>query len=809
MQCFLKPAYVVILSVFLFSGGLQAQKILVFDEETGEPIPDVAIFTRDHSITALTDFDGYFDLSPFPKNTRIEMRHLSYQTRFITREGILRMGKKVPLEAKAEQLQEIVVSISKWEQQKKDIPQKVETIGASSIAFANPQTSADLLQQSGKIFVQKSQYGGGSPMIRGFATNRVLISVDGIRMNNAIFRGGNIQNVISLDPYSLRSTEVIFGPGSVIYGSDAIGGVMNFYTRTPRFSQSDTLEVSGNASYRTATASGEHTVHGDVALGDQKWAFLSSLTYNSFGDLRMGVHGPDSYLRSSYIVRENGQDVLKQNEDPRAQVPSGYQQWNFMQKVRYQPGNRWSIDLGLHYSETSDFPRYDRLIRPADNEVGLRSAEWDYGPQVWGMGNLQVSHRGRDTFYDRMKVTAAYQYFEESRNERNFMDEIRYGNREQVDAYSLNLDFENRKIGNISLFYGLEYVGNLVDSEGEEVNILTGSSEPGPSRYPDGSAWTSLAAYANATYRWKPNLTLMTGLRYSHFWIDAEFDRTYYPFPFEEARLNNGALTGSIGISWFARQNTQFTLNASTGFRSPNIDDIGKVFDSEPGSVVVPNPDLQPEYAYNIEAGIRQNIRDKVMLKGSVYYTYLSNAMVRRDYALNGERTIEYNGEPSNVQAIQNAADAFVYGIELGFDAALTEFWSFRGNLTLAEGEEEEADGTTSAARHVAPTFADLQLGWAKYPLKLAMVLNYNGEIPYDDLAFSERNKAYIYAKDAAGNPFSPSWYTLSFRSAYTLWDRYQLTFAVENLTNQRYRPYSSGIAAAGLNVIAGLNVQF
>ncbi len=86
-------------------------------------------------------------------------------------------------------------------------------------------------------------------------------------MNNAIFRGGNIQNVLSLDPYTVRNTEVIFGPGSVIYGSDAIGGVMNFYTRTPRFSQSDTLEVSGNASYRTATASDEHTVHGDVALG--------------------------------------------------------------------------------------------------------------------------------------------------------------------------------------------------------------------------------------------------------------------------------------------------------------------------------------------------------------------------------------------------------------------------------------------------------------------------------------------------------------------------------------------------------------
>ena len=808
MQCSLNPFFLFVFAAFLVSGTLQAQKVLVFDEETGEPIPDVAVFTKDHSVTALTDFDGYFDLTPFPPDTRIELRHLGYTTRFITREGILRMGKKVPLEANTEQLQEIVLSISKWEQQKKDIPQKIATIGASDIAFNNPQTSADLLQQSGKIFVQKSQYGGGSPMIRGFATSRVLLSVDGIRMNNAIFRGGNIQNVISLDPYTVRSTEVIFGPGSVIYGSDAIGGVMNFYTRTPRFSRSDTLQVHGNASYRTASASREQTIHGDVSVGGQKWAFLSSITYNSFGDLRMGVHGPDSYLRPAFIARENGEDVLKENEDPRKQVPSGYQQWNFMQKVRYRPGDRWSFDLGLHYSETSDFPRYDRLIRPSDNEVGLRSSEWFYGPQVWGMGNLQIAHRGKNTFYDRMKVTAAYQYFEESRNDRNFGDDIRYNTREQVDAVSLNLDFENRKIGNISLFYGAEYVGNLVGSRGWEENIATGQTQPGPSRYPDGSTWASLAAYANATYRWKPNVTLMSGLRYSHFWIDAEFDRTYYPFPFEEARLDNGALTGSLGMSWFARQNTQITANASTGFRAPNIDDIGKVFDSEPGSVVVPNPDLEPEYAYNVEAGIRQNIKDRVVLTGTVYYTYLSNAMVRRDFALDGERTIEYNGEPSNVQAIQNAADAYVYGLELGFDATLAEFWSLKGNLTLADGETEEADGSTSAARHVAPTFGDLQLGWAKYPLKMAMVLNYNGEIAYDDLAISERNKAYIYATDAEGNPFSPSWYTLNFRSSYTFRDRYQFTFALENLTNQRYRPYSSGIAAAGFNVVAGLNIQ-
>ena len=792
-----------------FSVVLHGQQAGIFDQQTGVPIPDVAIFVPDRTITAISDMDGFFDLSVFPEDTRLEIRHLSYQTRFLTREAILRMGSKILMSPKPEQLQEIVISISKWEQQKRDVPQKIETIGSSSVVLGNPQTSADLLQQSGKVFVQKSQYGGGSPMIRGFATNRVLLSVDGVRMNNAIFRGGNIQNVISLNPLDITSTEIIFGPGSVIYGSDAIGGVMNFYTKDPRYSQSDTTEVSGNAVYRTATASREQTIHGDLSIGKEKWAFLSSVTYNYFDDLKMGIHGPDSYLRPNYIVRRDGEDQLQVNEDPRVQVPSGFDMWSFMQKVAYRPSKRWSFDLGLHYSRTSDNPRYDRLIRPEDNEAGLKSAEWFYGPQIWGMGNLQVSHRGKNTFYDRFRITAAYQYFGESRNDREFQDDIRYNTTEQVDAYSLNLDFENRKIGNISLFYGLEYVGNRVGSRGREENILTGSAVDGPSRYPDGSTWMSLAAYANSTYRWKPNLTLMAGMRYSHFWIDADFDQRFYPFPFDSARLDNGALTGSLGLSWFPRRNTQVTLNASTGFRAPNIDDIGKVFDSEPGAVVVPNPDLEPEYAYNAEIGLRQNIKDKLVLKGSAYYTYLDNAMVRRDYTVDGRDSIIYNGEPSRVQAIQNAARAFVYGVEFGFEAYMTEFWSLKGNLTFAEGEEEDGEGQTSAVRHVPPTFGDVQLSWIKYPWQAGLIFYYNGEIPFEDLALSERSKPFIYAADANGNPFSPSWYTLNLRSSYTLMDRYQLTFALENITNQRYRPYSSGIAAAGFNVVLGLNFRF
>ena len=420
MKFFLKVFTFVFLSLFWVTGGLNAQQAGVFDRDTGEPISDVAVFTPDRSVTALTDFDGHFDLGRFPEGVRIEIRHLAYQTRTLYPEGIRQMGGRILLVSKPEQLQEIVVSISKWEQQKRDIPQKIESINAAAVALGNPQTSADLLQQSGKVFVQKSQYGGGSPMIRGFATNRVLLGSGWSSDEQCYFQGGNIQNIISIDPFTVKNVEVLFGPGSVIYGSDAIGGVMNFYTKSPRFSKTDSLDIQANAGYRTSSASNEQTLHGDFALSGEKWAMLTSLTYNSFGDLKMGLHGPESYLRPGYVVTRNGQDEFQVNDDPRTQVPTGYHQWNFMQKVGYRPNNSWSFDLGLHYSQTSDLPRYDRLIRPADNEAGLQSAEWEYGPQIWGMGNLLVSHRGTEAFYDRVKLSVAYQFFEKSRKDRNF-----------------------------------------------------------------------------------------------------------------------------------------------------------------------------------------------------------------------------------------------------------------------------------------------------------------------------------------------------------------------------------------------------
>lgn len=800
----------ILVSICLFTFfQLSAQKATLLDAKTGLPVPNVAVYNSNKTKSTISDFNGIIDLVQFGEDEKIIVKHISYETISTTKVQIQKKAGYLYLEMTAEQLDEVVMSVSKWEQQRKDIPQKIATINAQTIAFNNPQTSADLLQSSGQVFVQKSQLGGGSPMIRGFATNRVLLSVDGVRMNNAIFRGGNVQNVISIDPFTVKNTEVIFGPGSVIYGSDAIGGVMNFFTKEPRFSFTDSLALSGNAFYRFASANNENTAHVDFNLGYQTWASNTSITYNNFSDLRMGSHGPESYLRTNRVIRQNEQDILVSNEDPLVQVPSGYDQINLMQKFKFRPNTNWDYDLGLYYSETSDYSRYDRLIQPNSSGDGLRSAQWFYGPQKWFMGNLQITKKGKNKFFSGAKLTTAYQFFEESRNDRSFQQVDLFRTQEKLDAFSVNLDFENKKIGNLSLYYGAEYLFNKVNSLGTQINIETQETNPSASRYPDGATWQTFAGYINGEYRAKPNLTLLAGLRYSQVWVDAKFDDTFFPFPFTEADIITGALTGSLGLSWFPSANLQITLNGSTGFRAPNIDDIGKIFDSEPGSLVVPNPELVPEYAYNVDFGIRKNFEDKLVLKASTYYTYLVDALVRRDFTFNGEREIEYNGELSNIQAIQNAANAYVYGFEFGAEAFLGNHWSLLGNLTITEGVEEDDNGLESPARHVAPTFADTHIIWKNDKFKADFFLNYNGEIPFDDLAFSERNKEFIYAQDENGNPFSPSWYTLNFRSRYQFSNALHANISLENITDQRYRTYSSGIVAPGINFIIGIGYKF
>jgi hemoglobin/transferrin/lactoferrin receptor protein len=706
------------------------------------------------------------------------------------------------------QLEEVIVSVNKWEVKMSEIPNKIYKIGRSQIISNNPQTSADLLGQTGTVFIQKSQLGGGSPMIRGFATNRVLLVVDGVRMNNAIYRSGNLQNVISIDPLSIETAEVVFGPGSLTYGSDAIGGVMDFHSLEPRLATDKKTLIKGSALARYSTANRENTLHADVNIGWQKWALLSSVSYSKFDDLKMGKHGPaPTYLRPEYVVRENNADAIVPNSNPLIQRFSGYEQWNFLQKVRFKPNEHLNFQYSFTYAGTGDAPRYDRLTLYRNGN--LRFAEWYYGPMLWRMHSLQVLYNKKSPVYDEVRLVIGYQDYKESRTDRQRNNLNRNTQTETVDAISINVD-ANKMLGKGQLFYGLEYVHNNVGSTGVTTNINTGISNPYVSRYPDGSKWSTAGIYGSYKINIAPKLTITTGLRYSYNTLSASFDTGFIKFPYRKTDLKDGAFTGSAGLVYRPSATWQLKGNISSGYRMPNVDDIGKLFESTPGNITIPNPGLTPEYAWNFEAGIIKKIDKKFNLELNAFYTILDNAIVRRPFTLNGQDSIDFGGTPSRVEALQNIARASVWGLQAGLEVFFTEHLSLQTHANWIKGKEtDDVKDEQVPLRHAPPFYGSSSLRYKQNKLTLEATAIYNSEISYEDLAPTEREKTNIYAIDGNGKPYSPEWYTLNLKASYQVIQNLLVTTGWENMTNQRYRPYSSGIVAAGSNFIIALRAAF
>ncbi len=797
--------------IFWFFFGVvfnaRSQTMTITNEATGEPIEIVFLLSENPRVYASTNNAGQVDISAFKDSEEIAFRALGYKTVIKSYNSLSSSSFALAMTPSVFDLDGVVVSATRWNQTSQNVPSKVITITPENVVLQNPQTAADLLGISGKVFIQKSQQGGGSPMIRGFATNRLLYTVDGVRMNTAIFRGGNLQNVINIDPFATESTEVLFGSGSVIYGSDAIGGVMSFQTLTPQFSLTESPLIKGKAVTRYSSANREQTGHLDVNVGWKKWAMVTSFSSWDFDDLRQGSHGPDDYVKNVYAQRQDSVDVVITQQDPLLQIPSAYSQINLMQKVRFSPNENWDLQYGFHYSTTSQYGRYDRHNRFRNGT--LRYGEWNYGPQQWMMNNINIKHMGNNTLYDQLTIRLAQQSFEESRIDRLLNEKERNITKENVQAYSLNLDLVKSTSSKNTLYYGIEYVLNDIDSRGSLTDIEIGLKEIGPSVYPN-SKWKSMAIYLNDEYKISDRTTLQGGLRYNQYKLDADFNNNleFYPFPFTNANINDGALTGSFGGVYRPGDRWLIKANFSTAFRSPNVDDIGKVFDSEPGAVTVPNPDLKAEYAYNLDLGVAKVISDVVKIDLTGYYTLLSNALVRRNFQLNGLDSILYDGEMSQVQAIQNAAKANVYGVQAGIEVKLKQGLMFMSDLNYQIGEEELDDGTTSASRHAAPFFGVTRVRYSHDDLVLELNAMYQSERSFADLAEEERGKDEIYAKDINGNNFAPAWYTLNLKSSYRLTDNLRMSGGIENLTDQRYRPYSSGISGAGRNFVLSLTAQ-
>jgi hemoglobin/transferrin/lactoferrin receptor protein len=767
-------------------------------------VTDVSLSNESGTKFIYTNRSGKADISSFGEEDLICFHHFTFERVCLSIEDIKKNNYKINLTRKLFAFDEFVISASRWEQNKTEVPNKITSVLKPVAELQNPQTAADLIAISGEVFIQKSQLGGGSPMIRGFATNRVLIVVDGVRMNNAIYREGNIQNVISLDPSAIEATEIIFGPGAAIYGSDAIGGVMDFHTKKALFTTGNKLYVKADVFTRFATASKEKTSHFDLNLGSKKIAFLTSISYSDFGNLRMGSRKHQEYTRPEYVLNNGVKDSVMANSNPDIQYYSEYNQLNTMNKLRFKISDNFDVVFANHYSKLSDVPRYDRLIQYRSGK--LRYGDWYYGPQIWMMNSLRMTIKNENKFFDELKITAAHQNYKESRHDRNFGNSVINEQFDKVAILSANIDFDKKfPDDNQLMYYGFEYVNNDIGSEANTRDIFTGDLSPAATRYPDGkNRYSSTALYAGYKNNRSDKITINAGTRYNYVTLNSSIiDNSFFNVPFTGISITNGALTGVAGLVFRPTEKMQINFNMSTGFRAPNLDDVGKIFDPVAGVVVVPNTGLKPEYAYNVDLGVSNDFAGFLHLDLTGFYTILNNAMVRHNFLFNGEDSIVFKGILSKVQAITNASYAKVYGAHFNLQMNATQHLSIRLSLTMTKGFEEGG----IPLRHAAPVFGSTHLVFTSAKFTADLYSSYNGARKYEDMPPSESEKPYMYATDSNGNPWSPGWLTLNCKATYNMTKWIVLNAGVENILDLRYRPYSSGIVAPGRNFIFSLRV--
>jgi hemoglobin/transferrin/lactoferrin receptor protein len=820
------------LILFLITFSSFAQELKVLDNETGKPIFNVNVFTENTYFNSSTNSKGIVDISIVKEKDILIFSHISYALKSIPKNLLKNQNFTLYLAKQSEQLDEVVLSVFKRDAKINRVAERVAVLTSKEIEKLSPQTSADLLAAIPGVKIQKSQMGGGSPVIRGMESNRVMLVVDGVRMNNAIYRKGHLQNAITVAPNQLDKTEIVFGPSSVIYGSDALGGVIHYYTKTPKLSEN--TKVTSNFFNRYSSVNNEITTNASVELGTKKWASFTSISYSDFGDLKMGKnrsHGFNDWGKV-FLYSENSNDFYSSsatvNSDENLQRNTGYNQTDLLQKFFIPLTDKTELKLNLQYSTSSDIPRFDRLDEKSEGT--LKFAEWYYGPQERLLISPQLDINPGKSWLDKGTFTLAYQNIKESRIQRKLASLERSYRKENVDVFSFNGDFmfPLNKNENRAFTYGFEFLHNDVNSSafGKTLDVL-GNEIIGFSdnftvqtRYPDGgSSYVSSAVYLGYREDLNAKSTLNTGVRFTRTNLKASWiDQSTIILPQTNIKLDNSAFTATLGYVYKPNKNIQLNSVISSGFRSPNIDDVGRVREKS-GNITVPNIHLKPEFAYNAEIGIQKYFNDRKFRFGfNTYYTLLEHYIIRDHFLMYGNSSTSgqllYDDEMGNIVANQNRGNAFIHGYTASYQGKLSEYFTTNGFITYTKGRTYDSKEPLSS---IPPLFGQFDVNFMNKKFQLGTSFRFNSKKDIVDFNFTEGIDNHDLTPIVNENAIqdvdkyygSPSWVTLGFNSSYTFNKNWKLQGIISNVFDQHYREFASGISAPGRNFSFSLITVF
>ena len=816
-----------IIPLFFFSTLSFGQQITVKDENTNENLPDVVIFNENKSQSIITDLDGVVDLSLFSSDENIFFQLLGYSTLEILKIEVLN-GTTIYLQSEIQNLEEIILSVARSESNVNQIAEKVSVIKSEDLFLSSPASGAELLELSPGVRVQKSQGGGGSPIIRGFEANRVLIVVDGVRMNNAIYRSGHLQNSITIDPNNIERAEVIFGSSSVGYGSDALGGVIHYYTKSPILKGSEKIKSSFTSNYTSANQGLSNNFITNYS--SENWGSITSLSISKFGDIKMGEnrdHGFNDWGLTPLYSENSRYSYYSQpstNSNENVQKNTGYSQVDLFQKFLIKLGDTNLLNINIQFSESSDIDRFDQLSVTKGNS--LKFSEWYYGPQKRLLISPSLKFFPNRKFMKKGVITFGFQKINESRIKRKFNALNRSHQIEDLKVFSLNGDFDTSFNDDHSISYGVESTYNynyskaydqIIEIQGDEITGLSKKFAI-PTRYPsNGSSYTSFASYVNWSWNMSEFFTFNIGTRLTFTGLKASWNDIISVNPqLSEVNLNSEALTTTVSIKLRPSKRVQINTVLSSGFRNPNIDDIGKIRENN-GLLVVPNTFLKPEYAYNLDLGIdfrSLNNRNYISLRG--FSTIISRHIGRDEYIVFSDittpnlSTVIYNGEEVTTISNKNLGNRFIHGFSIDGFSQINNNLKFDYGITYTEGDNNQTYGPLPS---ISPLFGSIALSYSKRGVNIKAVYKFSeakspGEYSFGGEDGLDETPFTINSEGLLSYLGTPKWSDLSIYGSKNISSNVTLRIGLTNVFDTHYRTFASGISAPGRSFQLGLNLK-
>lgn len=645
-------------------------------------------------------------------------------------------------------LDEVVLTAQRNKQQNLLVPYSVSSLSKKKLQEFTPRTSPEALMGMNGVFVQKTNHGGGSPFVRGLTGNQTLILVDGIRLNNSTFRYGPNQYLNTIDVYTINRIEVAKGTGSVQYGTDAIGGVVQMFTKDPVFTDSKPV-FQGKAIAKYMTDDMEKTIRAEANYSGKKFAFVGGISHRRFGDLVGG-------------------------DTTGKQIHSGYNEWAFDAKAKMLLTENTQLTLANQFLQQQNVPVYHKLKLEnfAVNEMD---------PQQRLLNYARINTKNKSALFSETEITLSWQQTLEGRNSRKNGSTVLRKEKDITNTIGFTADVFSKPGKYWTANSGIELYYDKVGSTRKDINTPDATMTFLRGLYPDDSRYGNYSIYS------------MHHITFKRWIVDAGIRFNTFSIRISDTTLGNvtispSAWVGNAAVLYRLGQNQHIYTSFSSGYRAPNVDDMGTLgivdFRYE-----IPTTHLSPEKSQHTELGYKFKTK---YFSGTfaAYYMHLDNLITREK--AEGQLIDGYQ-----VYQKENTEAAYIKGLETEMNWNVTRKLSLTGSVAYTYGQSLSKkeplrrippfNGRLMSMYKKNKWFAAAEFQFASHQRRLAQGDKEDNRIPVGG---------------------TPGWESLNFFGGYNL-SMIRINAGIQNIFNEDYRTHGSGINAAGRNAWISVNVIF